>query len=205
MTTVDLSGIDIPEVIEAVSKSVLGAESSRRVAWAKMYAALARGEQAERQLAIAREDIELLSRFSAFSFGALKAFGLDGVYRDYLKGDLSLVMGYMPQGAMNAGRSSGESWFMRWPGTLAKMSETWLAKFPELPAEILDYIKLVKERKQAEQEWLAHVAEVDNCEIVGSVATRMKHRVERQLANQFGFPDRGTMYAYLFQYKASNE
>jgi len=109
---IDISSLGaIPaEVVGAVAKSINTMDTSRRVAWAKMYAALQRGEEAERDLERAREDRILLSRFGGFAFGALQRLGLAAIFREYLGGGTDLLSSYFEQGAVNAGREAGGEW-----------------------------------------------------------------------------------------------
>lgn len=116
------------EVVSAVVKSVNDMDASRRVGWAKMYAALATGEKAERELAIAREDIALLSKFAGFSFGALQSLGLRDIYKCYCKGDLDQLQSYFPSGAMNSGRNVGEGWRKGWITRLADKTAMYEAR-----------------------------------------------------------------------------
>ena len=176
------------EVVGAFVKSVNDLDASRRVAWAKMYAALQRGEEAERQLAIAREDNLLLSRFAGFSYGAILALGVGDIYRDYLSGDLSAIASYLPKGSINAGTSTGNS---------------WLTRFPEAIREVREYVALTLERKEAERDWLEHCRNVDGD--FPDFVQRIEKRIERRLAKLFGFNRSGEMYNYLWQYKAANE
>lgn len=111
-TAIDVSALgEIPsEVVGAVVTSINTMDTSRRVAWAKMYAALRRGEEAERDLERAKEDKILLSRFGGFAFGALQRLGLAAIFREYLGGGDDLLSSYFEQGAVNAGREAGAAW-----------------------------------------------------------------------------------------------
>ena len=108
------SAVDTSETVKAFVKSVNDMDASRRVGWAKMYAALAAGEKAERELGIAREDLALLSKFGGFTFGALQTLGLYDIYNSYLQGDTSKLSTYFPDGAMNHGRQVGAKWVKDW-------------------------------------------------------------------------------------------
>ena len=111
-----------------IAKATQGLDASRRVGWAKMYEALARGEKAERELAIAREDLALLSKFAGFTYGALQALGLRDIYRAYLKGDLDKLQSYLPNGAINMGRNVGEGWRRDWIARLADKTAMYEAR-----------------------------------------------------------------------------
>lgn len=116
------------EVITALATSVNGLDASRRVGWAKMYAALAAGEKAERELAIAREDIALLSKFAGFTYGALQELGLRDIYHAYLRGDLDALQTYFPSGAMRHGREVGAHWVKEWKVRLVDKTEYYKAR-----------------------------------------------------------------------------
>lgn len=114
---ISLKGVP-DEVASVVVKSFNDIDTSRRVGWAKMYAAIAAGEKAERELGIAREDLALLSRFAGFTFGALQGFGLYDIYQTYLKGDTSKLTSYFEDGAMNQGRNVASQWVDDWKARL---------------------------------------------------------------------------------------
>ncbi|OYN76843.1 hypothetical protein [Mycolicibacterium sphagni] len=116
------------DVVAALTKSVHSTEASRRVGWARMYAALAAGEKAERELGIAREDIALLSKFAGFTYGALQALGLRDIYHAYLRGDLDQLQSYFPNGAMQHGREVGSTWGKDWINRLADKTEYYKAR-----------------------------------------------------------------------------
>ncbi|MCV7174808.1 hypothetical protein [Mycolicibacterium sphagni] len=102
------------ETASALAVSVHAVDASRRVGWARMYAAAANAERFERELGIAREDIALLSKFAGFTYGALQALGLRDIYKAYLRGDLDQLQTYFPNGAMNHGREVGSQWVEDW-------------------------------------------------------------------------------------------
>jgi hypothetical protein len=116
------------DVLTDYARTVNDLDSSRRVGWAKMYAALAAGEKAERELAIAREDIALLSKFAGFTFGALQSLGLRDIYHTYLKGDLDQLQSYLPNGAINMGRNVGQGWREGWIARLADKTAMYEAR-----------------------------------------------------------------------------
>lgn len=122
------STVDSSETVKAFVKSVNDMDASRRVGWAKMYAALAAGEKAERELGIAREDLALLSKFAAFTYGALQSLGLRDIYHAYLKGDLDQLQTYFPSGAMNMGRNVGQGWRRDWIARLADKTAMYEAR-----------------------------------------------------------------------------
>lgn len=116
------------ETVGAFAKSIHDMDASRRVGWAKMYAAIEAGEQAQRELAIAREDLALLSKFAAFTYGALQALGLRDIYHAYLKGDLDQLQTYLPHTQINMGRNVGKGWREGWIARLADKTAMYEAR-----------------------------------------------------------------------------
>ncbi|WP_195167619.1 hypothetical protein [Mycobacteroides abscessus] len=173
-----------PELVGAVTKSVNCLDTSRRVAWAKMYAALERGEQAERDLSRAREDVELLSRLAGFAYGITKALGLEKLYADYLNGDVGQIGEYLQQGAINAGVNSGES---------------AIGRFPEETKVIREYLDFLNKRAQAERSWLEHCASIDD--EYQDICESLMKRMERKLCIQYGFKNPTQLRGFIEAHK----
>lgn len=192
------------EVVGAVTKSINGLDTSRRVAWAKMYAALERGEQAQRDLNVCREDREMLSALAGFAYAVIETFlgtsETKNLYHEYLpKADLKELQKLFPEGALNDG---------------ADRAQRWIKKLGSRIEEIERYISMLDARRQAEAEWLEHCTtkdgvlandpELKDCAF-GPVRYKARQRERRDLAEFYGFTSQTEMLCWLAQYKAANE
>lgn len=159
------------EVLTAYARTVNDLDSSRRVGWAKMYAAIAAGEKAERELAIAREDVALLSKFAGFTFGALQALGLRDIYHCYLKGDLDQLQSYLPHGAINMGRNVGEGWRKDWIARLADKTAMYEAR---ARAHEANEKQFAAAKHQVREELVAEYGFADEQEMLDYLASRRR-------------------------------
>lgn len=192
---------DIPaEIVGAVVTSIDNLDTSRRVAWAKMYAALARGEEAQRDLSRSREDAKLLSMLSGFAYGALEALlghaENDRLFREYLpNGDLKNIKTFLPRGALVDGKDRAHRW-------IASLME----KIPEFDR----YITKLRERAQAERDWLEHCRErndalANDTDLRDLVFGSVRRSENQRLSHVYGFRSQDEMFQWLAQYKTASE
>lgn len=100
---------DAAQTVDALSKSVLDLDASRRVGWARAYEASSREDDALRDLNIARSDLALLTRFAAYAFGVLQQVGAEGpVSRRYPK-----LLSFLPDAARRTGFSDATDYFAK--------------------------------------------------------------------------------------------
>lgn len=150
------------ETIGAFVRSVNDIDASRRVGWAKMYAAQAAADKAERELGIAREDLTLLSRFAGYTFGALQGFGLYEIYQGYLHGDRSKLTTYFPDGAMKLGREAAERYGSDWRHRIADKTAYYEARAKASDANEMQF-KAAK--RQVHRELAAEFGFADEAEM----------------------------------------
>lgn len=112
------------ETLDAFVKSIHTLDTSRRVGWAKLFAALDRLELLEAENNRLSEDNKLLSMVCGFSYGVLKSVGMQGIYKKYLRGNLQSLDSQFSQGAINAGIKKGAEWRDRLPLNIERAAKS---------------------------------------------------------------------------------
>lgn len=100
--------MSVNETVEALARSVTTLDSARRVGWAKSYNAEEREQEALRDLNVARGDLAIMAKFTAFCFGLLQgaAPGAEQLATE----NTAAVMSMLPRPPIDAGQQEGQRW-----------------------------------------------------------------------------------------------
>lgn len=92
----------------ALSASVLSIDASRRVGWAKAFAAEGSRDEMARDLNVARADAAIYAKFAGFMYGAMTVL-YPGLINHLPKGiDRTHLMSALPAMSINAGRRAAQ-------------------------------------------------------------------------------------------------
>ena len=93
---------------EALTKSVIALDASRRVGWAKSFEAEKKQDKAERELNIALSDLAMVGKFAAVMFGFLCEAVPNAA--SLVAQDSTAMCSVLPDKMLKRGKSLGQTW-----------------------------------------------------------------------------------------------
>lgn len=154
--------------------SARGAEASRRAGWARAFDAIQRADSAEHDVNVLRDDLRLLTNFSARLYGILEVIAGKHRINELFRGDNHALKSYLPKGALDEGGDAGRKLLGKKTDELTKLRQ-------EIAAMQSDHHVLSQKAFQAAM-----------------------HKSRQELLQEFNIPDEDALLAWLAQYPGAS-